>query len=179
MSDAAPIKPLNLYQLTSELEALEDALLASGGEITKEMDERFDDLLDMRTDKIEGYLAMIRKFEATEEAIKSERQRLQKAERAMKNAAGSLKDRLAESMRRRGENVHETTLGKVRLQQASRRSIVIDVDEEDLPERFRRVSVRADKGKLQEALGSDDDAEREEAERYAHLDAPSYYVRIY
>lgn len=179
MSDAAPIKPLNLYQLTSELEALEDALLASGGEITEAMDERFDDLLDARADKIEGYLAMIRKFEASEEAIKAERQRLQNAERAMKNAARSLKDRLAESMRRRGEDVHETRLGKVRLQQASRRSIIVDVDEEDLPERFRRVSVSADKGRLEEALTSEDAAERAEAERYARLDAPSYYVRIY
>ena len=179
MSDTTPLKPLNLYQLTDELHAIEEALLESGGEITEDMDARFDELLDMRADKIEGYLAMIRKFEATEEAIKGERQRLQKAERAMKNAAGSLKDRLAESMRRRGETVHETALGKVRLQQASRRSLVLDVEEDDLPDAFKRVAVSADKRKLKAALESEDETVRRGAEGLAHLDAPSYFVRIY
>lgn len=177
MSD--PIRPLNLYALTAELAELEQALLESGGEITDAMNARYDRLLDMEADKVAGYLAMIRKFETSEEAIKAERQRLQKAERAMKNAAQTLKDRLAEAMHRRGETVHETPLGKVRLQQASRRSVIVDVDEDALPDSFRRVSVSADKRALQDALESDDPDLRTEAERYAHLDEPGRFVRIY
>ncbi len=177
MPDA--IQPLNLYDLTAELQELEQALIEAGGEITDEMDARYERLLEMEAGKVEGYLAMIRKFEASEEAIKAERQRLQKAERAMKSAAQSLKDRLAQAMQRRGETLHETKLGKVRLQQSGRRPVVIDVDEDELPEGFRHVRVSADKRALQEALESDDAHVRAEAGRYAHLDAPTSYVRIY
>lgn len=179
MSDDAPLRPLNLYQITGELAELEEALIESGGEITDEMNERYDRLLDMEADKVEGYVAMIRKFEASEDAIKGERKRLQKAERAMRNAAESLKDNLAEAMRERGDEVHETRLGKVRLQQASRRSVVVDVADDELPDGFRRVKTSADRRALQDALASDDAELRTEAERYAHLDAPGYYVRIY
>lgn len=170
-----PIRPLNLYEITTELRQLEEALIESGGVIDEETEERFSELLEMEADKIEGYLAMIRKFEASEEAIKQERQRLQKAEQSMKNAAQSLKDRLAEAMRRRGEEVHETKLGKVRLQEAPRRSVVVDAEEEELPERFRRVRVTPDKRAIRKALEAGD----EEAAALAHFDEPSYYVRIY
>lgn len=174
-----PIKPLNLYQLTTELEDLEQDLLESGGVLTDEIEERYEDLLEMESDKIEGYVAMIRKFEASEEAIRSERERLQKAEQSMRKAADSLKSRLAWAMQRRGEDAYTTPLGKVRLQRAGRRPVVVDVDEDALPEAFKRVRVQADKQALQRALESDDDSVRRSAEAYAHLDEPSYYLRIY
>lgn len=177
MSDA--IQPLNLYEITSELEQLEQALIESGGVLTDEIEERYETLLEMEADKIEGYIAMIRKFEASEEAIRSERKRLQKAEQSMRRAAESLKERLANAMRRRREDAYETNLGTIRLQQASRRSVIVDADEEDLPDAFKRIKVGANKRALQEALESDDEEVRRQAEQYAHLDEPSYYVRIY
>lgn len=173
------IRPLDLYEITAELEDLEQALLESGGVITEELEERYGRLLEMEAEKVEGYVAMIRKFAASEEAIKAERKRLQKAERSMRRAAQNLKDRLAEAMQQRGEDTYETKLGKVRLQQAARRSVALDVDDADLPDRFRRVKVSPDKQALIEALESEDLELRREAEHYAHLDAPSYYVRIY
>ena len=173
MSEA--IQPLNLYQITTELQQLEQALLESGGVLTDEIEEKYETLLEMEADKVEGYIAMIRKFEASEEAIKSERQRLQKAERSMRKAAQSLKDRLAESMLRRGEEVHETDLGKVRLQQASRASLVVNVDPEELPEEFQRWKVSADKAGLRAAIEDDDEV----AKQFAHLDEPSHYIRLY
>ncbi len=174
-----PIQPLNLYEITTELQELEQALIDSGGVITDEVEERHEALLQMEADKVEGYLAMIRKFEASEEAIKAERRRLQQAERSMREAAKSLKERLAEAMHRRGETLHDTKLGKVRLQQSGRRRVVLDVPEDALPEGFKRVAVNADKQALQDALDSDDEHVRREATRYAHFDAPTYYVRIY
>lgn len=173
------VQPLNLYQITTELQELEQALLESGGVLTDEIEAKYETLLEIEADKVEGYIAMIRKFEASEEAIKSERQRLQKAERSMRKAAQSLKDRLTESMLRRGEEVHETGLGKVRLQQASRRGVTVDADPEELPEAFKRISVSADKSSIQDALESDNDELRKQAEQFAHLKEPSYYTRIY
>lgn len=178
-ADSPPIRPLSLYQLTDELEALEDDLIASGGEITDEMNERYDRLLEMEADKVEGYIAMIRKFEASEEAIKAERKRLQKAERSMRRSADNLKDRLAAAMRRRSEEAHETRLGKVRLQQAPQRSVVVDVPADQLPDGFKRIKTSADRRALADALASDDVDLRAEAEAVAHFDAPNYYVRIY
>lgn len=173
------IQPLSLYALDDELQQLEQELLAAGGEVDEETDARHSALLDARDDKVEAYLALIRRFETTAEAIKAERQRLQDAERTMTNAAKRLKDRLCASMQTRGETEHLTRLGKVRVQQASRRPVELLVEAEALPEAYRRVRTDADLSALADDLGSEDPAVRARAESVARLGEASYYVRIY
>lgn len=172
---AAPrIAPLSLYHLTEELYLIEQALLESGGEITDEMDQQYADLLTMHAEKVEGYVAMIRKFEASAEGIKSERERLQQAEQTMQNAARNLKARLAQTMLVRGETEHRTSLGKVRLQQSGSRPLVLLVEPENLPEEYQRIRVEADKTALKKAL-----KEGQPLTQYAELGEGSYFVRIY
>ena len=171
------IVPLSLYNLTEELAALEYALLESGGEITDEMDQEYGHLLEMHASKVEGYVAMIRKFDASAEGIKHERERLQRAERTMQNAVKNLKTRLCNAMLLRGETEHHTTLGKVRLQQSGSRPLVLLVEPEDLPDEFKRLipaRIEADLVSLKKAL-----KEGDEVTQYAELGVGSYFIRIY
>ena len=176
MSDLAP---LSLYAIDAELSALEDDLLAAGGEITEEIESRHNDLLDLRDGKVEGYLRVIRRFEATAEAIKAERQRLQEAERHMANAAQSLKDRLARSMHERGEHEHLTSLGRVKLQQSGTPPVELLVEPDDLPDAFVRVRRSPDLSALREALQSEDQGQKAQAAALAQLGEAKFYVRLY
>ena len=173
------IPPLSLYALDDELRQLEYELLDAGGEVDEETDARHTALLDAREDKVEAYLALIRRFETTAEAVKSERQRLQESERALANSAKRLKDRLCTSMRERDQVEHLTRLGKVRVQQASRRPVELLVEPDALPEAYMRVRTDADLSALAADLASEDPVVRAQAEAVAKLGEASYYVRIY
>ena len=169
------VRPLSLYALTDELAELESALLESGGEITEDLEAHYADLLEMHGEKVEGYLRMIRKFEATEAGLKLERERLQAAERTMKNAAKALKDRLRDAMLRRGEAEHQTALGKVKLQTSGTRPVELLVSESALPEHFKRITVAPDLAALRHALKQGDP----KAATVARFGEASYYIRVY
>lgn len=167
--------PLPLYEIDAELEALEAALLDAGGEITDDLEATYHDLLDMRAEKVAGYVAVIRRLELSADAYDAEVKRLTAHRNTMRSSAQRLKERLCEAMCRRGEDTHDTPLGRVRVQHASTRPVLLLVDPDDLPERFRRVAVSADKRALTDALKEGD----EEALRCAELGEPSPFLRIY
>ncbi|MEM6784605.1 MAG: siphovirus Gp157 family protein [Bacteroidota bacterium] len=171
-----PIYPLNLYALDADLADLERELLEAGGEVDDETEARHNALLDAREDKIEAYVALIRRLSASADAVEAERKRLQNAEKALKNAAQRMKDRLLDSMQRRGETQQQTRLGTVRVQQASRRAVQLRVDVDHLPDRFVKVRPpEVNLSALREAL----DAGDEEAATLAELAPATSYVRIY
>ena len=167
--------PLPLYEIDAELEALEAALLDAGGEITDDLEATYHDLLDMRAEKVAGYVAVIRRLELSADAYDAEVKRLTAHRNAMRTSAQRLKERLCEAMCRRGEDAHDTPLGRVRVQHARTRPVLLLVDPDDLPERFRRVAVSADKRALTDALKEGD----EEALRCAEWGEPSPFLRIY
>ncbi len=170
---------LPLYVLDDELLRLEDELLAAGGQCDDETDARHNALMDARADKVEAYCRMIRRFEASAEAVKAERQRLQEAERALAASAERLKTRLCHSMRARGEAECLTALGKVRVLTAGRRAVELLVEPEALPEPYRRIRHEADLRALADDLGSSDDKARARAEAVARLGEATFYVRLY
>lgn len=170
----------SLYDITEELRQMEEALIENGGVIDEEMEERFDHLLDAEEEKTEGYIKIIRDLKATAEAVKEEEDRLKKRRRALENSVDELKDRLCHAMEVRGQEVRETDLGKVRVQEASRRSLSVDVDPEDLPDDLQRVSVQPEKGKIRDYLDARDIEEvRDNGQTIAHLEEPTTYIRIY
>lgn len=167
---------LSLYDLDADLRDLAAALLDAGGEIDDDLNDRFDALLDARDDKVRGYVAVIRNMEAAADATKAERTRLQNRERALSNSAARLKERLLESMLARGEDAHDTPLGKVRVQHASKRSVVLKVSGPDeLPDQFCRHSLDVDKAALADALAEGDP----EAAAVAELAPAAPFLRIY
>jgi hypothetical protein len=173
------IPPLSLYALDDELLRLESALLEAGGEVDAETDAQFDALLDARADKVEAYLRLIRRFEASAEAVKNERQRLQAAERALGATADRLKERLCASMRRHEEAERTTALGRVRVMCAAKRPVELLVDLDGLPEAYRRLKLEADLRALADDLACDDEERRARAEACARLGDPTFYLRVY
>lgn len=169
------MQPLNLYQIDEDLQLIEAALVDANGEIDDALDARYNELLDARDDKHRSYVAVIRRLEASAEAVKEERQRLQNNERALAASAKRLKDRLCASMIAAGEEVVETPLGKLRVQTASSARLELLVSAESLPDHFRRVSYSEDAAALKHALEEGDAG----AAQYARLGEPSKYVRIY
>ena len=167
-------KPLPLYTIDGELAQLESALIEAGGEITDEVNERFDDLLQMRQEKVAGYVAVIRRLETSAEAYASEAKRLSSNARAMQNSADRLKQRLLDAMTARGDQEYETPLGRVRTYEGSARSVTVLVDPDDLPDRFKRVTVAPDKRALADALKSQDP----DAVRLAEFEPPTPFLRI-
>ena len=82
---------------------------------------------------------------------------------------------LLASMLARGEHRVETPIGRVAVQQSSTRAIVLaDGDPATLPERFRVVTVAADKRALAEALRADDP----EALAVASFAEPTPFLRL-
>lgn len=167
-------KALPLYAIDAELAALEHALIEAGGEITDELGERFDGLLQMREDKVAGYVAVIRRLELSADAYAAEAKRLASNARVMQTSADLLKQRLLDAMMARGDEEYATPLGRVRSYPGSSRAVLIIADPEGLPDRFKRVSTVADKRALGDALRAHDP----EAALYAEFEAPTPFLRI-
>ena len=167
---------LPLHAIDAALAEAESVLLDAGGVVTDDVDAALDVLLDARDDKVAAYVALIRNNEATAAAFKTEAERLDAHRRAHENTAKRLKERLLGSMLGRGDTLHQTPIGRVRVQYASARPVVLSYGTEpaDLPDRFRVVTVAADKRALADALKAEDP----EAERVAHLADPSPFLSI-
>ena len=167
--------PLPLFEIDAQLEALEAELLDAAGVVDDETSDRYDALLDARDDKALACLALIRRNAATADAYAAEAKRLADRARAHQRTADRVRDILLGSMLRRDESVHETPLGRVRVQYASTRSVVLSADVDDLPERFRvQPPAVADKRVLADALKADDP----EARAVASLAPAAPFLRI-
>lgn len=164
-----------LYDIDADLREIEDALWESGGDIDDEIDDRYATLLDAREDKVDGYYALIRTFSAEAEKFSAEEERMAGKRKAAENAARRLKDRLLASMQARGERELAGRLGKVKVQKAGTRPVELLVDPDDLPERFRRVTVATDSRALAAALKGGD----AEAQAVARLGEATEYLRLY
>lgn len=164
-----------LYTIDAELEALELELFDAGGEVDDDTEARHNELLEQRDDKWAAYVAIIKRLGGQADLYASERKRLQQAERSAKAAAERMKARLFDSMARAGVDVQETPLGKLRVQEASRRSVEVLVEVEDLDERFiKQRDPEADLAALRAAIDAG-----EFLNGIARLAPATKYVRIY
>ena len=166
---------LSLYQLDDQLAEIEDALIAAGGEIDEDTDARLGELLDQREDKVDGYIALIRTYDATAAGFKEEETRIVANRRAAENASKRLKERLLDSMQKRGESELRGRLGKAKVQRSGSRPVYVLVDVDELPEEFVRRTAAPDLSAIKDALreGSAD------MTQIAELGPASEYVRIY
>ena len=165
-----------LYEIDEALALAARSIDDADGEVTDAESEAFDALLDAREDKADAYIALIKNAEAEAAGYDAELMRLKARQSAAVNAAARLKGRLLGSMERHGEDAIQGRLGKVRRQRSASSRVEVLADPADLPERFRRVSVSADKAELKRALQAQDP----EAARVAEIvESESFHVRIY
>lgn len=148
--------PLPLYAIDDQLAAIEAELLDADGVTDDATSDAYDQMLDARDDKAAACLALIRRNDTTSAAYKAEADRLARLAKAHANTAARVREILLASMLRRGETVHETPLGRARVQYAGTRAVDLRASVDELPERFRVIAVSADKRALADALKSDD-----------------------
>ena len=167
---------MTLYDIDEALALAARSIDDADGEVTDAQSDAFDALLDARDDKADAYIALIKNAEAEADAYDAELKRLAARKRAADNTAARLKSRLLVSMERHGEDAIEGRLGKVRRQRSASSRVELLADPADLPERFQRVTVAADKTALKAAL----EAQDPDVVRLAEMvPTESFHVRIY
>ena len=110
----------SLFQLTTDMAAIEDALWENGGELTPELEEALSETSSSLIAKTDGYGALIRKFESATSSIDAEIKRLQALKKTASNAAERLKERIKFSMQNNGMSKLDGQLTKFFLRRSER-----------------------------------------------------------
>lgn len=134
---------MNLYQIEA---AILDCINEDGEVIDL---DRLDALEMERDSKISNIACWIKDLKAEAEAIKAEKQNLDKRQKAAENKASSLKDYLAGYLN--GEKYKDA-----RVSISYRKSTAVQIDEDmdikTLPEEYLKVTVEPSKTAIKEAL---------------------------
>jgi hypothetical protein len=173
-----------LFEIGNDLAALYDQLEEAEGEITPELEAEMDALLAQGEEKIDGYCALIKEFEAKAKIRAEESTRISKLAQSDAAVASRLKTRLHEFLTRSDTQKIETLRFKVRRQKNGGRVPVI-LDEyfashpEELPERYRKVVFTPDLEQIREDLLDEAaDAQHWGAQDVATLAEPGEHLRI-
>ena len=110
----------NLFQLTTDMVAIEDALWENGGELTPELEEAMNETAASLVAKTDGYGALIRKFDSAASAIDAEIKRLQALKKTATNAVDRLKGRILFSMQANGMSKLDGQLTKFSLRRSEK-----------------------------------------------------------
>lgn len=128
-----------LYDLVGEYRQIEADLLANGGEMTQEIEERMEAIGDALPVKLERYYHVERNLRAAAEAAKEEAARLAGLAKVRTNAADRMKERAHEAMKAAEIDRLETATVRRRRQPGGYSVQVAEsVLPEFLPDEFRR-----------------------------------------
>lgn len=149
-----------LFEIGSDVIALEELLSDIGGDVTDEQVERaFDEWFaeigdDVKT-KLDSYVTLIAEFEARAEARKAEAQRLGKRAITDSNKAEQLRARLKIFFERTGKTKIETARYTIAIaKNGGKIPVEIGVSPDLLPIRFQRIvtNISADTDALRAML---------------------------
>lgn len=115
-----------LIQLTEEQQALEQELIENGGELTPETEAAMKENALAIAQKVDGYHAIMRKFDAAETFCDKEIKRLTALKKTAQNAQKTIKAHLAYGMQTAGLDKLDGTLCKVSF----RKSKAVEVDDD-------------------------------------------------
>lgn len=151
-----------LYEITSDLLALEDLLMDVGGDVTEEsaqqaIDSWLSGLGEERDNKLNGYCWLIREIESRAEVRKQEAARLTSLAGVDGNAVKRLKDRMKQFMELTRTQKIETEHFKIGVQANGGRQAVeiapeIAANPSSLPEEFQKWTVSPDTDTIRTAL---------------------------
>lgn len=139
----------SLYKITEEQRALNLLLEESGGEMTPELEEALTINEGNFLAKSESYVYAIKDYDAWEEMIAAEIQRLTQMKRVATNAKNRLKQTLIVAMQQFGYDrvtydLHSLTLRKT--------TAVNVIDEAAVPKEYFKVELTLDKKRLKDDL---------------------------
>lgn len=157
-TESAPTR-LKLWEITEELDAIGEALIEGGGELTPELEARLDALEGEFERKVERIALYVQECNANAAAVKLEADRLTARARAFERKADGLKNYLLFTMKRADWDKLTTPLVSVGVQKNSRPSIRWPGDPATAPEAFRRTIVQVDGQAAYEAYRAGDPLE--------------------
>lgn len=153
-----------LYQLTEEHQELLAMLEEEELDETKE--QAIKETLAMIAmdiaDKAEGYCMVLKQLQADAEAVKAEKLRLAKRQSSIENGIERLREALKHSMLITGHTKIKTPL--FTLNTSSRWKAFLDVPEDQIPEEFQKVTIKADMKAIEEWLKKDQCTNAQECE---------------
>ena len=138
---------MNLYELTREIELFELPTNEDGEILDEELAKELDALMLERDTKIENIALWIKNLKAEAEAVKGEKDKLQKREKSLSNLADRLKEYLSQNL-----NGEKFSTPKVVL--SWRKSTAVEVDDTFSDERFIRYEPKISKSDIKDALKS-------------------------
>ena len=134
---------MKLYEIPSELRAIEAQIAEMEGELTAELEEQLDSLQAEFDRKVEWLALMIREAEAEAAAFKLEEQRLGERRKAADNRAKRLKFYVHEQMQRMQVGKVAGELATISLVANSRPSVRWE-EGVDIPDEFCRIKRELD-----------------------------------
>lgn len=149
---------MNLYDLSDQFAELDACFEENGGELTPELEARLEALQGTREQKIDGLCYVIRNRQARAEARKAEAERFSKLAKVDQNTADRLKRYLLGWLQFMGTKRVETDTFVVREQTNGRPTVIVGIEDEDLPEQFRLQEWKANVAALREAWEKDPDS---------------------
>lgn len=102
-----------LFNLTLQMQEIEDALYENGGEFTPEIENALAETKESMMAKVDNYYAILGKFKATQTAAAEEIKNLQRIKKVAENAESRIKDHILEIMGTFGIERLESNLHKM------------------------------------------------------------------
>ena len=153
---------MTLYEITGQF--LELLTWAEDPDVD---DQAFSDTMEALSyeieEKADGYAKVIRQLQGQVDAIKAEIDRLSGRKDAIENHIKAMKGNLEQSMIATGKEKFKTDLFSFNIQNNAP-SVVLDVDEDKVPEQFIVITKKVDKKGIGQALKSGDQID------FAHLE---------
>lgn len=151
------MKNLNLYEISTEFEALTELLEAEQGEVTESYAELEQQVQALLLDKTDGLVSYVQKLQDDIEVAKAHIKRIQEWKKVRENTIERLKSYTAECMTKIDKKKVQGTLGEVAVRKPVKQ---VQVDDERLiPAEYLKVVTTVDKVKLGKALKDGEEIE--------------------
>jgi hypothetical protein len=167
---------MNLYEISTEMQALNDLLEETGGEITETVEAWQKEFGGQLMQKVDGYGALIKHLDSYADAIKSEEVRLNARRKVFENRVQRLKDMAGDAMRKLGVKKIEGEKFTLSICQAGGKQALNILDEKGLPERYFDIipqTLAVNKDRIRDAIETD-----EELKGKAELLPRGEYVKL-
>ena len=146
---------MKLYDLQDQLVQIDNILEANTNEETQEiLESARDEVLKAIDGKVENILEFMSDCKAKVEYLKNEEARIAKKRKTLENKVEYFKNMLMWFMKTNGQDKAEFGTWNVSVAKTPAK-VVLDVEEDDLPAWFKKVSYTVDKTAIKEQMVND------------------------
>lgn len=160
-----------LYEIVGELQEFID--MNEGLEDEEAYKDTLEALHGELNDKVSQWARAIKNIEAERDSIKAEADRLDQKQEVLDHKATNMKATLLMYLKAAGvKKAGDAVIGASVVKNGGLAPLVIDVDAHDLPERFQKVTIEADKQTIRDALSKGEEL------NFAHLEERGEHIKI-